>query len=120
MELELPYPPSINHYYFTDRRGRRLIKAPGKAYQKAVCWLVREAKADLKLPQRLHVTIKLWMPDRRKRDIDNVQKPILDALQKAEVYLDDCQIDVLHVERMGIDKPGKVLVNITQIEEEFN
>jgi crossover junction endodeoxyribonuclease RusA len=55
---------------------------------------------------RLAVTIKLYPPDRRVRDIDNVVKSTLDALCQAGVFADDGQIDMLHVTREQVIKFG--------------
>jgi crossover junction endodeoxyribonuclease RusA len=55
---------------------------------------------------RLAVTIKLYPPDRRVRDIDNVVKSTLDALCQAEVFTDDGQIDALFVTREELVKWG--------------
>jgi crossover junction endodeoxyribonuclease RusA len=45
--------------------------------------------------------IAMWIhatpPDRRRRDIDNILKAPLDALEKAGVYKDDSQIEQLNV-----------------------
>ena len=48
---------------------------------------------------RLSVLINAYPPDRRKRDLDNILKSLLDALQHARVYPDDSQIDRLTIIR---------------------
>ena len=40
----------------------------------------------------LEVRINIFPPDKRKRDIDNVLKCLLDAMEKAKVYKNDNQI----------------------------
>jgi crossover junction endodeoxyribonuclease RusA len=54
-------------------------------------------------------------PDRRRRDIDNTAKAILDALAGAGVYDDDCQIDRLVIERDRITEEGIAIVNVWKI-----
>ena len=66
--------------------------------------------------QRLSVEIWLHAPNKRKVDIDNRVKPILDALQRAGVYDDDEQVDELHVYRADIQKLGYCTVNIALCE----
>ena len=61
--------------------------------------------------------IALYPPDRRKRDIDNVLKPTLDALQKAGVYKDDSQIVRLNVSKESPVKGGYMALTIRQAEE---
>ena len=49
------------------------------------------------------LTVEVWFPDRRRRDIQNVLKQPLDALEGV-AYLDDCNIWSLSVERRGVDR----------------
>lgn len=60
--------------------------------------------------------ISLYPPDRRKRDIDNVLKALLDALQHAGCYEDDSQLDDLRIVRCEVRKGGSCVVVITPIE----
>jgi crossover junction endodeoxyribonuclease RusA len=64
---------------------------------------------------RVSVSIVLKPPDRRRRDIDNTAKAILDALAGAGVYDDDCQIDRLTIERDRITEEGIAIVNVWKI-----
>ena len=112
MVLSLPYPPSMNEYWHHDRRGRVYIAQSGKTFRTTVGWVVKQARANERYADRLSVSVQLWMPDKRRRDIDNVLKPLLDALEHAGVYEDDSQIDQLYVTRCGVEKPGKCVVNV--------
>jgi Holliday junction resolvase RusA-like endonuclease len=52
----------------------------------------------------------------QKPDIDNIEKAVLDALTKARVWRDDCQVDWVLVRRrwaIGDEKPG-LIVEVTQ------
>lgn len=49
--------------------------------------------------ERLSLSILAYPPDRRKRDLDNILKSLLDALMHARVYSDDSQIDRLSIMR---------------------
>lgn len=110
---ELPYPPSVNTYW-RNVKGRTLISKAGREYRNKVCASTYHFET---LQCRLSVEIEAFMPDKRKRDIDNLPKAILDSLSHAGVWVDDSQIDVLKISRMGIEKPGKVIVKICKHEE---
>lgn len=111
--FELPYPPSVNHYW---RRvgGATLISRQGRAFRKAVCAMLSRSSAG-RLNGRLAVRILVCPPDARRRDLDNIQKALLDALEHGGVYDDDGQIDCLFVERGPFTPGGKVLVQVTEI-----
>ncbi len=112
IEFDLPYPPSVNHYW--RRVGpRTLISRGGRAFRQAVCSiLAAEEREPLAGP--LEVSILLFPPDHRRRDIDNVQKALLDALQHAGVYRDDSQIVRLTIEKRHLIPGGKTAVRITR------
>ena len=123
IRLELPYPPTINHYYGRARNGRLYIKKRGREYRECVWMRVRAStnKIDvslLPLTGRLSVTLQIFPPDRRKRDIDNVQKALLDALEKAGVYKNDNQIKDLH-SRMHIYDPTEGLRGVIVTVREY-
>jgi len=112
IQLSLPWPPSINHYY--RRVGNRtLISRPGRNYRRTV---VRQLRPHFREPLRgrLGVTIHAHPPDKRRRDLDNAQKALLDALQHAGVYADDSQIDALAIHRCKPVPDGRVRVSIIE------
>lgn len=110
--VTLPYPPSVNAYWRHVSKGpmagRVLISAEGRSYRDAVLRAVDPMKLDM----RLKVEIEATMPDRRKRDLDNLPKAVLDALTHAEVWGDDGQIDDLRIVRSAVKAPGGLVVRI--------
>lgn len=115
VQLELPWPPSVNHYW-RHQNGRHHISAEGRSYRQIVAVTARlKAQIDAPLEGRLSAMITAWPPDRRRRDLDNVLKALLDALEHAKIYHDDSQIDHLTIER-GRARLGRVLVTITELE----
>jgi crossover junction endodeoxyribonuclease RusA len=106
--FELPFPPSVNHYW--RRVGpRTLISRGGRRYRDAVA-RVLAARGAASLAGRLSVHVIACPPDRRRRDLDNLQKALLDAMQHGGAYMDDSQIDRLEVERGPVVLGGKVIV----------
>ena len=113
--LVLDFPPSANTYYRTWR-GRVLISKPGRDYRQHVVNAV--ACQDLvTLTGRLRVSIRLQAPTRRKYDIDNRIKCLLDAIEHAGVYANDEAIDELTVVRGPVIRDGMCTVYIAVIGE---
>jgi crossover junction endodeoxyribonuclease RusA len=124
VDLELPWPPTANTYY--RRRNVAGMKATGKGmrisdrglrYRRLVLGILLEQRAkpfsDL---DRLAVKVEAYPPDRRCRDIDNLLKSMLDALQHAGLIPDDSQIDDLAIVRRGRRPPsGGLTVTITSL-----
>jgi crossover junction endodeoxyribonuclease RusA len=110
IELELPYPPSLNHYYRTWQ-GRTLISRAGRAFREQVCAILA-AWGVRRMCGRLAVTITVYPPDNRRRDLDNALKALLDALQHGGAYRDDSQIVRLEMEKREAVGSGKVHVHI--------
>ena len=110
LALELPYPPSVNHYW---RRvgARTLISRGGRAFRTAVCTILA-AYGVQPLEGPLAVSVDLYPPDRRRRDVDNVLKSLLDALAHGGAYHDDSQIVRLLIQRQAIVPGGKVGVRL--------
>lgn len=106
MKIELPYPPSVNHLW--RRVGCRMyLSQGGRAFRRAVQAALAE-QGVRPIAGRLAVTIVVHPPDRRRRDLDNVLKALLDALQHGGAYHDDAQIDILHVRRDVCAPGGRV------------
>jgi len=113
--LHLPYPPSVNHYWGQSGK-QRFIGKKGKEFRQAVAEVCLDLQVST-LDTRLSVHVAIWPPDNRKRDVDNILKPLLDAMEHAGVYENDSQIDELHIIRHPPMKGGAcsvVLVPISQ------
>lgn len=110
--FELPYPPSVNHYWRIVR-GRMRTSREGKAFREKVCAILA-ASGTQPLSGRLAVHVILFPPDRRRRDIDNVQKALFDALEQGRAYHDDAQIESLRIVKASPVPGGRVIVTIKE------
>lgn len=67
------------------------------------------------LTEKLQIHILIYPPDKKRRDLDNVCKVILDTLQRAGIYDDDFKIWKLTIERKEVRQYGEVEFTITSI-----
>ncbi|MDT7459973.1 RusA family crossover junction endodeoxyribonuclease [Citrobacter koseri] len=122
MKLVLPFSPSVNTYWRSPNsgplKGRHLISAKGRAYQSAACAAIIEQLRRLPKPSSspASVEILLYPPDSRRRDIDNYNKALFDALTHAGIWEDDSQVKRMLVEWAPQVADGKVEITITRHE----
>ena len=91
-------PPSINHYYGVARSGRKWVSARGKSFRAVVAAAYRDGyPLGSPLTGELSVKILFQPATKRRMDIDNRIKPLLDACTLAGIWLDDSQIKHLEV-----------------------
>ena len=112
----LPWPPSVNTYW-RHNRGITHISKEGRRYRADV-WAIVASQGTNGLPLRgpVRVEIHAYPPDHRRRDVDNIGKAILDALEFAGVLEDDNQVSDLRIVREGVVKRGLVEVVVEEIE----
>jgi Holliday junction resolvase RusA-like endonuclease len=113
IEIELPYPPSINHYW-RHVGPRILISREGRRFRERVVKLLAERRVS-PLDGALTVEVEIHPPDQRRRDLDNVQKALLDALQHGGAYGDDSQIVKLVLSKCPSLAGGKAVVRIRNV-----
>lgn len=111
VQLTLPWPPTVNTYW-RQWRGRMILSAKGREYRQRVLGQLGERSPLL---GRLAVQIAAYPPDKRRRDLDNLHKGILDALGAAGIYADDSQIDELRIIRREIVSGGEIYVEVTEL-----
>jgi len=100
--IDLPYPPSVNRYW--RRVGNKtLISKEGRAYKARVTTIMQACNIE-QMEGHLAVCVALYPPDRRRRDIDNTMKALLDAMGNGGAYEDDSQIKKLTIEMHDRDK----------------
>ena len=118
-QLILPYPPSVNTYW-RHVGPRVLISKRGRQYRTEVCEQLRKKHIE-PIEGDLIVDIAINPPDRRRRDVDNVLKALLDSLQFAGAFEDDSQIVRLSIEKHEpLPKDGKTTVRIQSLPKNIN
>lgn len=92
-------PPSVNHCYITraaKNRVYRFLSEKGKAYKKSFLHQFQKQVKQAPYTCDVALIITFYFGDNRRRDIDNYNKVLFDAMQQF-VFLDDSQIVSLHV-----------------------
>lgn len=107
---QLPYPPTVNHIYSRTKRGGVMLNAKARDYREEVIHNIGKGHTTITGP--IAVKVDAYMPDRRKRDLDNVFKALCDSLTHAGLWNDDSQIDDLRIIRRGVESPGRVVVTV--------
>lgn len=112
LEIALPYPPSVNHYWRHTRSGKHYISKEGKAFRaevKKICSLFDPFLGAVKM------RIEIFYPDERNRDPDNTQKALFDALVASGLIVDDnrkINKDYRVISHDEVLKGGMVVVKI--------
>lgn len=105
--LFLPFPPSMNTYWRSMRKGplagRVIISARGREYRKEVLGMVKQQFTAPKFMGALRVHVFYAEPDRRIRDLDNYMKAVFDSCTHAGVWSDDHQVKSIGLDWDGVD-----------------
>ena len=120
LRLELPWPPTANHYTgyrVAGKAPKQFVQAyptaKAKEFHRNVQAVVLRDHAARGWSCPLVMRFWTYPPDRRKRDTSNLFKMLEDALQRAGVFLDDYQIAEHHAWRTThVVKDGMVVVEL--------
>ena len=118
MKTDLPWPPSVNNYWHHNRRGQVFLSAKGKEFRE-VCMQNVPLFHDCWESEYVLLKVRAVPPDKRRRDLDNILKAILDGLEAARVFADDSQVKILDVQMLEPKKPGRVYVEVSTIVDEI-
>jgi crossover junction endodeoxyribonuclease RusA len=114
--LNLPIPPSVNTYY-RNFRGIMVLSKAGRQFKAAVQDYVVEHNIPKFGASKVKLTMVLRPRDKRKIDIDNRIKAVLDSLEDAGVFDNDWQVDHIEMIRGTPVKNGAIHVLIEAIDE---
>jgi crossover junction endodeoxyribonuclease RusA len=115
--LTLPWPPSANNLHAVVR-GRKVLSKAGRMYRELVALRVLELRPQPLGKARLTVQIDAHEPDKRRRDIANIEKAAIDSLTRTGLWDDDSQIDHLSIRRfppMGGTRAGWLSVRVGEM-----
>lgn len=127
LRFTLPYPPSANTYWrhiilggkHKKARAHTLISEGGREYRVRVMEAISAQKVPLRaLKGRLAIHVIAYPPDRRRRDLSNLWKGMLDAIVLAGVIADDGDTDRELIERGPVRPQGLIEIRISEIVHE--
>ena len=97
--LNLPLPPTVNHY-IKSSGYRRYLSKEAVEFKKQVADYVSEYKVPKLGDARIEMHITIHFANKRRQDLDNRVKSLWDSLggNGAGVFDDDSQIDVLFLQ----------------------
>ena len=99
--------PSVNSLY----RGRRFLTKEGKQTKVAISYEIRTAVKFEPHKGSVALNVLFYFPDKRKRDIDNCLKSLLDCCTGI-LFEDDSQIEELHVYKQVDVKNPRTIIQI--------
>jgi crossover junction endodeoxyribonuclease RusA len=114
--IELPIMACSVNKYYRSWQGRVLISKDGREFKKEVDLLLNNYE---KILGKIKLTLILHFKDKRKRDLDNYNKVLIDCL-KNKLFEDDDQIYQLYMEKYIGCGFNKISIIIESIEEELN
>ena len=95
VEFKLPFPPSVNRLWRIS--GKRMYRSKNYTEWLRDCdFALKPYKGFHKISTSVAVTILASRPDKRRRDLDNLAKPLLDVCQKYFI-VDDSQVSKLEM-----------------------
>lgn len=106
VEFFVSIPPTVNNYYVKTRNGVFISKA-GKAFREKAAEDIIQQVGGVHLTGHFHVEIIMFFNDRRRRDLDNYLKALLDAITHSSLWSDDCLVDQLVIMRGRTDSPKR-------------
>ena len=119
VSFSLPWPQWVNEYWKPVRVGsfcKVISSAKAKRYAEEVDSVIWHRFGTLKpIECEVEIEVGVVLPDRRKRDLDNILKGPLDGLSKAGFWADDSLVRRITIERSGeVEKPGRLDVTVTE------
>lgn len=112
LDFTLPWCPSVNHYW-GQFRNRRFIKKQGLQFRADVAIILKDKP---KMIGDMAIEIAVYFPDNRKRDIDNLLKATLDAIEHSGLFKDDNLISDIRIYKAGKIPGGKLDIKLRELQ----
>lgn len=116
VRLSLPWPPTVNNYWKHNRNGKTYLSKEARQYKQCVGLHVYQVKPHC-CPYTTPVAVEIaaYPPDNRARDLDNLLKVLLDALEDTGIVANDWLVSDLRIVRKNVIVGGRVDVVVEPI-----
>lgn len=112
IRIELPFPPSLNNLFANGRKGR--FRTPAyDAWFALASTAVKDSHRQRIGPYSLHIALR--RPDKRRRDLGNLEKGISDLLVAHGIVKDDCLAERITLQ-WDADLPADCVVLVQPFE----
>lgn len=118
IELILPFPPSANRLWTRTRRGIRKTDYYAEWLKIAGNMILAQRPGGISGPYKL--TIQAMRPDRRKRDLGNIEKATSDLLQSVGIIEDDSLCEMISMRWVTDGPPFMVRVEPAGVKSNGN
>ena len=118
-QFTMPVPPSVNGYLKHDKRGVTRLSDKAREYKMDAYQAIGRYVPSEPSTKRLALELIIHFGSKAidaKRDLDNCQKLILDALEYARFFNNDQQFDEILCKRGEVIKGGLIEVTLCEIE----
>lgn len=114
------YPPSANRQWRKTNYGRVYLSKEAEDFNKATKWALVESN-QMRVPKdwKYYNVYIVLHPARRSGDVDNREKPVLDALTKAGFWNDDKYVGRCTSDFGDVRKTACISVLITPRTEKY-
>lgn len=101
---------SVNQMYRCVS-SRNIISKKGRETKEAIQWELQAQRKGAPRSSKVEMNVLFYFGDKRKRDIDNCLKALLDCCTGI-LYEDDSQIEALHVYKQIDKKNPRTILQI--------
>lgn len=116
IRIVLPYPPSVNRLWRTTKTGGMYSSKEYKDWAKHAEWAIAAQIKGAGVKGEYALEVVAVKPDKRRRDLGNLEKAISDILQSTGVIENDYLCQDLHMR--WAKKGPECLITVRQYDGE--
>lgn len=113
LSIMVPFPPSANRLW-RSVNGRNIKSAEYRTWENIAVAEAYYSSGDKKrIPGSYRLLVEAQRPDRRRRDLGNLEKPLSDILVTLNMVDDDCLAEEITLRWVKEDLGGMVRMTVT-------